>query len=204
MKEFIILATQNKNKIVEIREILWDLKDVIKTLDELNIDLDFPQEDGKSYEENAFIKAKFVADKTGYPSIGEDSGLEIDLLKGELGIYSARFGGDISYKEKMNLILERLKNVPWEERKARFVCKVVYYDPHMDIKIVTGGLIEGYIALEPKGEKGFGYDPIFYFPPLKKTFAEISEEEKNRFSHRSIAFNKLKLILNCLIKGGKL
>lgn len=204
MKNFIILATKNKGKIREIKHILGEFKSYVKSLDELNIDFEFPQEDGKSYEENAFIKAKFVAEKTGYPSIGEDSGLEIDLLKGELGIYSARFGGNVGYEEKINLILEKLKDASWEERKARFVCKAVYYDPNMDIKVITGGVVEGYIALEPKGDKGFGYDPIFFFPPLGKTFAEVSEEEKNRFSHRGIAFKKLRLILNCLIEGGKL
>lgn len=203
MREFIILATKNRNKIKEIMNILGDFREYVRTLDDLNLDLDFPEEEGKDYEENAFIKAKFVSEKTGYPSIGEDSGLEIDVLKGELGIYSARFGGDISYKDKIWLVLDKMKDVTWEERRARFLCKVVYYDPDQDIKIVTGGKVEGYIALEPRGEKGFGYDPIFYFPPLNKTFAEISEEEKNQFSHRSVAFRKLKLILECFIKGGR-
>lgn len=204
MDRFIILATKNEGKVREILDILSEYRSWIKTLRDLNLDIEFPEESGKSYEENAFIKAKYIAELTGYPVIAEDSGLEIDALKGELGIYSARFGGNVGYKEKIRLVLEKMKDIPWEDRKARFVCKAVFYDEKEDIKIITGGKVEGYIAYEPKGERGFGYDPIFYFPPLGKTFGEISEFEKNKYSHRFMAFNKLKLFLECFYKGGKL
>ncbi len=204
MEKFIVLATKNEGKIREIFEILSEYKGRIKTLKDLGLELEFPEESGKSYEENAFIKAKYIAELTGYPVIAEDSGLEIDALKEELGLYSARFGGNVGYKEKIRLVLEKMKDIPWEGRKARFICKAVFYDEKEDIKIVTGGKVEGYIAFEPKGEKGFGYDPIFYFPPLGKTFGEIGEFEKNKYSHRFIAFNKLKLFLECFYKGGKL
>ncbi|ACI19419.1 RdgB/HAM1 family non-canonical purine NTP pyrophosphatase [Dictyoglomus thermophilum] len=203
-KRIIVLATKNEGKVREILEILSEYKDQIKTLKELEFDMDLPEETGKSYEENAFIKAKYVAEITGYPVIAEDSGLEIDALQGELGIYSARFGGNVGYKEKISLVLEKMKDTPWEDRKARFICKAVFYDMKEDVKIITGGKVEGYIAYEPKGEKGFGYDPIFYFPLLDKTFGEIDKSEKNKYSHRFLAFSKLKLFLDAYCKGGKI
>jgi len=179
---------------------LTDISEYFKTLKDFP-NLVLPEEIGNTYEENAFIKAKFVAKKTGLPAIGEDSGLEIDALKGELGVYSARFGGDIAYSEKILLVLEKMKNIPWEERKARFICKVVFYDPETMTKFTTEGIVEGYIAFAPCGENGFGYDPIFYYPPLDKTFGELKEEEKNKVSHRSKAFLDMKPFLEKFLKG---
>jgi XTP/dITP diphosphohydrolase len=199
--KYIVLATKNKGKIKEIYEILKEYKDYLKTLDNF-IKVSLPEEIGKTYEENALLKAKFVSEKLNLPAIGEDSGLEIDMLKHILGIYSSRFEEGLSYKERMNIILEKMKDIPWEKRTARFVCKVVYYDHKEDIKIVTGGVVEGYIAYEIRGDFGFGYDPIFYYPPLGKTFGELKEQEKNEISHRSVAFRKLKDFFPILIKGG--
>ncbi|MCS7201641.1 MAG: RdgB/HAM1 family non-canonical purine NTP pyrophosphatase [Dictyoglomus sp.] len=197
----IILATLNENKIKEIKEILPDLKDFFVSPQEFSI-FSFPEETGKDYKENAYIKALFVCEKTNLPSIGEDSGLEIDFLGGAPGIYSARFGGNISFSEKMKIILEKMKNVPWEERTAEFVCTLAIVLPEKKKEpIFIEGRVKGYIYWEPKGDNGFGYDPIFYYPEYKCTFGELTLQEKNKISHRAKAFLKAGDILKKIVKG---
>ncbi len=189
----IIFATGNEDKMKEIRMILADSGYEILSMKQAGIDIDIV-EDGKTFEENAIIKATAISkvkEAEGCIVLADDSGLEIDYLGGEPGIYSARYEGvDTPYEIKNRIILDRLKDVPDEERTARFVCAIAIAYP--DGKVDTRrGTIEGRIAYEPAGENGFGYDPIFYVPSLGKTTAELDPEEKNKLSHRG---NALRLI----------
>ena len=176
----------------EIREILADLGGEILTMKEAGISTD-AEENGASYEENALIKARAVAEKAGDAVVlADDSGLEIDALGGEPGIYSARYlGEDTSYRVKNANLIERLAGVPEEKRTARFVCAIAAVLPD-GRELVTKAAVEGRIGYEEKGEGGFGYDPIFYVPEFGRTTAELSEEEKNQISHRGKALRLMK------------
>lgn len=191
MKQRIIFATGNKNKIREIHEILGDLGWEILSMKEAGIDLDIV-EDGTTFEENALIKAKAVAAQCNDIVLADDSGLEIDCLNKEPGIYSARYAGeDTSYDIKNQMLLDRLQGVPREKRTARFVCAIAAVVPGHE-PIVVRGTIEGYIGDKPAGENGFGYDPIFYVPDLNCSTAELSPEEKNARSHRGNALRAMR------------
>lgn len=187
----IIFATGNKGKIKEIQMILADLGVEVITMKEAGIEIDIV-EDGKTYEENALIKARAVAAHADCIVMADDSGLEIDYLNNEPGIYSARYmGEDTSYTIKNANLIERLNGVPDEQRTARFVCAIAAVMPDGK-ELTTRGIIEGQIGYEEKGSNGFGYDPIFYVPRFGKTTAELSEEEKNQVSHRGNALMKMK------------
>ena len=194
----IIFATGNKNKMIEIRMILADLGCKILSQKEAGIQADVV-EDGQTFEENALIKATTIADiarkMPEYKNavvLADDSGLEIDALNKEPGIYSARYmGEDTSYHIKNANLIQRLEGVPDEKRTARFVCAIAAAFPDGRRKTVRAAM-EGRIGYEEKGENGFGYDPIFYLPEYGCTSAELSMEEKNRISHRGKAL--------CLIK----
>ena len=191
MKQRIIFATGNKNKIREIHEILGDLGWEILSMKEAGIDLDIV-EDGTTFEENALIKAKAVAAQCNDIVLADDSGLEIDYLNKEPGIYSARYAGeDTSYDIKNQMLLDRLQGVPREKRTARFVCAIAAAFPDGRVETVRGTM-EGRIGYEEKGENGFGYDPIFFLPEYGCTSAELSMEEKNRISHRGKALQAIK------------
>lgn len=191
MKGRIIFATGNANKMKEIREILADDEREIVSMKEAGISADIV-EDGESFEANALIKAKAIMELTGDLVLADDSGLEVDYLNGEPGIYSARFmGEDTSYAVKNQAIIERLSNVPDEERTARFVCAIAAAFPDGEL-VTVRGTMEGRIAYEPKGENGFGYDPIFFLPEYGMTSAEISPEKKNELSHRGKALRLIK------------
>ena len=191
MKQRIIFATGNKNKIREIHEILGDLGWEILSMTEAGIDLDIV-EDGTTFEENALIKAKAVAAQCNDIVLADDSGLEIDYLNKEPGIYSARYAGeDTSYDIKNQMLLDRLQGVPREKRTARFVCAIAAAFPDGRRETVRATM-EGRIGYEEKGENGFGYDPIFYLPEYGCTSAELSMEEKNRISHRGKALRLIK------------
>ena len=187
----IVFATGNRDKLTEIREILSDMDVQILSMREAGIQIDI-DENGSTFEENSLIKASAVADAL--PDkwkqsvvLADDSGLEIDALGGEPGVYSARFmGEDTSYTIKNAALLERMKNVPVHERTARFVCAVAAVMPDGTHHIVRG-TIEGKIGYEPRGENGFGYDPIFYLPDMSGSTAELPPEEKNAISHRGKA-----------------
>lgn len=188
----IVLATQNRDKMREIKDILGDLKIEILTPYDFR---DVPQvvEDGKTLEENAFKKARVVADFTGKYALADDSGLEVDALDGAPGVYSSRFAGEgCTYRDNNIKLLKLLENV--NERGARFRCVVVLVNPDGEGE-TTEGIIEGTISDEIKGENGFGYDPVFIVPEYNKTFAEIGLEIKNKISHRAQALNKMKEIL---------
>lgn len=194
MKQRLIFATGNQDKMREIREILGDKDYEILSMKEAGIDLDIV-EDGSTFEENAMIKAKAVMEATGALTLADDSGLEIDAFGGGPGIYSARYlGTDTSYTEKNKVILEKLKDIPEEKRTARFVCAIAAAFPNGQT-LTTRGTMEGIIGYEAKGENGFGYDPIFYLPRFEKYSAELSRDEKNSLSHRGEALRKMKEIL---------
>lgn len=183
--EKIIFATTNKGKLKEIRAVLGDMFEII-SLEDANIDIKI-DENGKTFEENALIKAKTIMNATGKIVLADDSGLEVDYMNKEPGIYSARFMGEnTSYDIKNNEILKRLEGVPEEKRTARFVCVIACAFPD-GRELTSRATIEGIIGYEIKGENGFGYDPIFYVPEYGKTTAELSMEEKNKISHRGKA-----------------
>ena len=187
----LIFATGNENKMKEIRMILSDMGMEILSMKEAGIEADIV-EDGKSFEENALIKARAVAAHTDGIVLADDSGLEIDYLNGEPGIYSARYlGEDTSYHIKNANLIERLSGVPDEKRTARFVCAIAAVLPDGK-NFTTRGVIEGRIGYEEKGENGFGYDPIFYLPEYQMTSAELAPELKNELSHRGKALRAMR------------
>ena len=190
----IIFATGNKDKMREIREILSDCDVDIQSMKEAGINVDIV-EDGKTFEENALIKAKAVAEHTDAIVLADDSGLEIDYLNKEPGVYSARYMGEhTDYHIKNANLIQRLEGVPDEKRDARFVCVIACAYPDGTVDTATG-IIEGKLAKEPKGENGFGYDPIFYLPERGMTTGEMEPEEKNAISLRGIAIRKMVEIL---------
>lgn len=197
----IIFATGNKNKMIEIRMILADLGAQILSQKEAGIEADVV-EDGNSFEENALIKAEaigeIVRNMPEYKNavvLADDSGLEIDYLNKEPGIYSARYmGEDTSYDIKNNELLRRLEGVPDEKRTARFVCAVAAAFPDGTSKVLRGTM-EGRIGYEIKGENGFGYDPIFFLPEFGCTSAELAPEKKNELSHRGEGLRRMRRIL---------
>ncbi len=191
MIDKIIIATTNEGKMKEIRLILADMGIKIISLKEAGIDIDII-EDGSTFEENAIIKAKAIMELTGSLVIADDSGLEVDYIDKQPGIYSARFlGTDTPYTIKNNEIIKRLMEAKGEERSARFVCVIAAAFPDGTI-LTTRGTIEGYIADEERGDNGFGYDPIVYIPQYQATTAELTTEQKNAISHRKKALEKMK------------
>ena len=211
MKHLIIFATGNKNKIREIRDIITDPDTEVISMKEAGVPAD-PDENGSTFEENAMIKAKAVSElvrqkitdgtlsfdaaDTQITVMSDDSGLEIDALNGEPGIYSARYlGYGTDYNYKMTQIMKRMENVPDEERTARFVAAVAAVFPDGSEHVVRGAM-EGVIAHGIYGKNGFGYDPFFYLPEYGKTSAEITEDEKNAISHRGKAIRAMLRVLD--------
>lgn len=190
----IIFATGNAGKMKEVREILKDLNVEVLSMKEAGIQVDV-EENGKTFQENAVIKAREIMKISGEVVLADDSGLEIDYLNKEPGIYSARYmGEDTSYRIKNANLIERLQGVPDEKRTARFVCAIAAAFPDGSVE-TTEGTIEGRIGYEEKGENGFGYDPIFYVPEFGCTTAELTGEQKNQVSHRGKALEAMKEIL---------
>ena len=197
----IIFATGNKNKMIEIRMILADLGCKILSQKEAGIQADVV-EDGQTFEENALIKATTIADiarkMPEYKNavvLADDSGLEIDALNKEPGIYSARYmGEDTSYDIKNQALIDRLEGVPDEKRTARFVCAIAAALPDGSTEVVRGTM-EGRIGYEITGENGFGYDPIFYLPQFGCSSAELEPEKKNELSHRGEGLRKMRKVL---------
>lgn len=190
--ETIVFATKNAGKVREIQAILADLGMQVVSMQEAGIDTAI-EENGDTYEENAMIKARAVAALAGDAIVmADDSGLEIDYLNREPGVYSARYmGEDTSYRIKNQNLIDRLKGVPEEQRTARFVCAIAAVMPD-GRTLSTRGVIEGRIGYEERGANGFGYDPIFVIPEFNKTSAELSDEEKNAVSHRGRALEAMK------------
>ena len=193
----IILASNNAHKIEEIKKILEGLPFEIKSLKDENINIDI-EEDGNTFEENAKKKASEIANflknrgEKEFIVMADDSGLEVDYLNGEPGIYSARYAGEHGNDKKNNeKLLKELKGVPKEKRGAQFVCQIVLVNEN-DKYLSIRGEVRGRILEELSGKDGFGYDPLFFYAPLNKTFGELSSEEKNSVSHRACALKELK------------
>jgi len=193
--EKLLIASTNKGKIKEVRAQLKNFDFEIIGLD------NFPElmnieEDGETFAENALKKARVSAQKTNLITLADDSGLEVDYLDGRPGIYSARFSGENATDEENNKkLLKELEGVEKEERTARFRCVMAIYDPRNDFYKTADGSCEGRILKSPRGENGFGYDPLFYVEKKGKTMAELSSEIKNKISHRANALEKMKKII---------
>lgn len=186
----IIFATSNQGKMDEIRMIMSDCEVPIVSLKEANIKANIV-EDGKTFEENAIIKAKAIMEMTGCITLADDSGLEVDYINKEPGVYSARYmGEDTPYDIKNKSIIDRLSEAKGDERSARFVCAIAACLPDGRV-FTTEGTVEGLIGYEEKGEYGFGYDPILYVPEYGKTTGEMLPEFKNEISHRGKAIRKM-------------
>lgn len=194
MSKRIIFATGNEGKMKEVRLILADTGYEIVSLKDIGYDKEIV-EDGKTFEENALIKAKTIAMETGDMVLADDSGLEVDYMDKQPGIYSARFlGEDTSYRIKNQYIIDQLKDAKGDQRSARFVCAIACAYPD-GRTLTTRGTIEGYIGYEERGENGFGYDPIFMYPEFNCSTAELNLEQKNKISHRGKALEAMKKII---------
>ncbi len=187
----IVLASKNPHKLVEISKITEKFGMELVLESELGVDIDV-EETGTTFEENSLLKAKAVMEATGLPALADDSGIAVDALNGEPGIYSARYGFDESLDDwgRLELLLKNMENVPDGQRQAKYVCVITFVTP--DGKMIQArGESHGEILRSPIGEGGFGYDPIFYYPPFQKTFAQVTAEEKNAVSHRAEALKLL-------------
>ena len=195
----VVLASKNKHKLVEISKITEKFGIDLVLQSELGIDIDV-EEPGTTFEENSFIKAEAVMKASGLPALADDSGIAVDALNGEPGIYSARYGFDESLDDwgRLELLLKNTENVPDGQRQAQFVCVITLVTPEGQV-VQARGEIHGELTRQPRGENGFGYDPIFFYPPLGKTTAELSPEEKNQVSHRA---NALKLFYDKMKEAG--
>jgi XTP/dITP diphosphohydrolase len=191
----LVIASQNAGKLHEFREALRPLGFSLLAAAEAGVTSFLPEE-GQTYQENALIKAAHVAVKSKLPSLGDDSGLEVEALGGAPGPYSARFGGRLSPGERIAHLLAKLRGVPDEQRQARFVCVLALATPSGHV-FTFEGACEGRILQGPRGEGGFGYDPVFYSPELGKSFAEATRKEKARVSHRGRALAALVAWLQC-------
>ena len=191
----LVLATLNRAKARELQALLGAVPFTIRCLADVP-DAHLPEETGVSYRDNALLKARAAARLTGLPALADDSGLEVDALGGAPGVRSARYGGpDLDDAGRCARLLEALREVPEARRTARFRCVLALVDPEGVARVVEG-VVEGRIAQTPRGQGGFGYDPIFYYPPLGRTFAELTEAEKARVSHRGRAARALRPFLS--------
>ena len=195
----VVLASKNKHKLEEISKITekFDMELILQS--ELGVDIDV-EETGTTFEENSFLKAEAVMKATGLPALADDSGIAVDALNGEPGIYSARYGFDDTLDDwgRLQLLLKNTEHVPDGQRQAQFVCVITMVTPDGQ-KIQARGEIHGELLRAPVGENGFGYDPIFYYPPAGMSTAEMSPEAKNEVSHRG---NALKVFYNKLKEAG--
>ena len=195
----VVLASKNRHKLEEISKITekFDMELVLQS--ELGVDIDV-EENGATFEENSFIKAEAVMKATGLPALADDSGIAVDALNGEPGIYSARYGFDETLDDwgRLELLLKNTEHVPDGQRQAQFVCVITMVTPDGQT-IQARGEIHGELTRAPAGENGFGYDPIFFYPPLGKTTAELDPQEKNAVSHRG---NALKVFYEKLKEAG--
>jgi len=193
----LLLATTNQGKAAEYRDLLKGLDLEMVTLDQAGISQE-ADESFNTFEENARHKAAFYAELGGLPTLADDSGLEVDALSGEPGVRSSRYAGDnATDADRVDFLLNKLKDVPHQERTARFRCVIAVARPGGQIETAEGAC-DGYIATEPSGHNGFGYDPVFYLPEFGKTIAELPPEIKNRISHRARAAVKMRRLLQNL------
>lgn len=195
----VVLASKNQHKLEEISQItrMFDMELVLQS--ELGVDIDV-EETGTTFEENSLLKARAVMEATGLPALADDSGIAVDALNGEPGIYSARYGFDESLDDfgRLQLLLKNMEKVPDDQRQAKFVCVITLVTPQGQT-IQARGEVHGMLLRAPAGENGFGFDPIFYYPPFGKSLAQVSAEEKNQVSHRA---NALKVFYQKLKEAG--
>jgi len=191
----LLIGTKNQGKVSEISEKLRGLQIKLKSLQDFP-DLEEPLETGKSFEENAILKARSYALQTGLLTLADDSGLEVEALEGEPGVFSARYAGEkATDQDNISKLLDKLQNI--ENRKARFVCVMVLCDGKGEIQHLAKGICNGIIATEPRGKNGFGYDPIFIPDGFESTFGELSSNVKQKISHRAKALKKIVSFLRC-------
>ncbi len=196
----LLLATTNQGKVREYRRLFADLPLELVTLSDLGITTEVV-EDAPTFAENARLKAVALAAESGLPALADDSGLEVDALGGEPGTRSARYAGDdATDADRIAFLLDRMKDVPWAQRTARFRCVIAFARPDGTVRY-SEGECRGMIAVEPRGEHGFGYDPVFYLPEMGRTMAELSPEEKDRISHRGKAAKKAHDLLAAEVAG---
>ncbi len=196
----LLIATHNKGKLREYRRLLADLPVELTYLDEVGITEDVP-ETGSTFEENAIQKATAYARMSGMLTLADDSGLEVDALGGEPGIHSARYAGPgATDEDRIRKLLNALADVPLEKRTARFRCVIAVATPRGEVYTAEGE-VEGLITDTPRGQHGFGYDPVFFLPDRGCTMAELPPEEKNRISHRARAAERIKPLLHEILKG---
>ena len=195
----VVLASKNKHNLVEISQITEKFGFELVLQSELGVDIDV-EETGATFEENSFLKAEAVMKATGLPALADDSGIAVDALNGEPGIYSARYGFDDSLDDwgRLQLLLKNTEHVPDGQRQAQFVCVITMVTPEGQT-IQARGEVHGEILRQPAGTNGFGYDPVFYYPPYGKTMAEATAQEKNQVSHRA---NALKIFNEKLKEAG--
>ena len=195
----VVLASKNKHKLVEISQITEKFGFELVLQSELGVDIDV-EETGTTFEENSFLKADAVMKATGLPALADDSGIAVDALNGEPGIYSARYGFDDTLDDwgRLELLLKNTEHVPDGQRQAQFVCVITMVTPEGEV-IQARGEIHGELLRAPVGKNGFGYDPIFYYPPMGMSTAEMSPEDKNQVSHRG---NALKVLNEKLKEAG--
>ncbi len=194
---YLVIASRNKGKTAEIRELLSGFPITIKNLDDFG-PIPEVEEDGQTFDENAYKKASFTARVLGQPALADDSGLVVDALDGAPGVFSARYAGpDATNEQRFRKLLREMEGI--SNRKAAFECVISLAMP-TGPALTYEGRCEGLIAESPKGTNGFGYDPIFFYPPFKKTFAQLTREEKGRVSHRGKALEEFKNEFDSVIK----
>ncbi len=187
----VVLASGNKGKLLELKSMLS--ASGLDVIPQSDFDLETPEETGLTFVENSILKARYISEQTGLAAIADDSGIEVDALRGEPGIYSARYAGeDATDMENLQKLLLNMEDVNYESRQCRFHCVIVFLQyPTDPTPIICHGIWEGWLLREPVGENGFGYDPIFYVPEHNCASAELSPEQKNQISHRGKALRKL-------------
>ena len=195
----VVLASKNPHKLVEISKITEKFGIELVLQSSLGVDIDV-EETGSTFEENSYLKAEAVMKATGLPALADDSGIAVDALNGKPGIYSARYGFDETLDDwgRVYLLLKNTEHVPDDKRQAQFVCVITMVTPEGET-IQARGEVRGYLTREPAGDGGFGYDPIFYYPPFGKTLAQVPAEQKNTVSHRA---NALKLFYEKMKEAG--
>ncbi len=195
MTQKLLVATHNQGKVKEFAEMMADLDLAWLSLDDVAVEMDV-EETGTTFRENALLKAHAYAAETGLLTLADDSGLQVDALDGEPGIYTARYGGPgLSHEDRYNLLIKNLTGVPEAERTARFRAVIVLVQPSGKILGEAEGVCEGAIALEPAGHGGFGYDPVFFLPDRGQTMAQVDSKIKNQISHRGRAVQKIEPVI---------
>lgn len=201
MKNKLLVATHNKGKVKEFAEMLADLQVNWLGLDEAGVVRDV-EETGTTFRENALLKAQAYAVETGLLTLADDSGLVVDALDGQPGVYTGRYGGPgLSYAERYTLLLHKLRDVPWAQRTARFCCVILLAGPDGTVLEEAEGVCEGYIAFEPAGSGGFGYDPVFYVAEKGVTMASLDSAVKHTLSHRGRAMKAIEPRLRDMLHG---